>query len=108
MKILQEVHKNLAIVGICPSPTQASDTKIKLIFLVFATGFASSALYICPDANTFLEYSFSMYITTAVAMITFIYAIVTFNMAKLFDTIFGCQKLLEGSKLNHIRTKLNL
>lgn len=98
MKILQTIQMNLAIMGMCSNPTQASNRKIKLIFSMFVSGLTVSTIYICYDASTFLEYSFSMYVMTAHALITVIYAIAIFNMSKLFDLISQCQELYEESK----------
>lgn len=105
MKLLQGVQTNLLIVGICSNPTQASSTKIKLIIPLFVFGLTTSAIYLCHDANTFLEYSSSMYITTALAMTIFVYVIFIVNMSKLFDLISECQELLDQSK--SIRFKAN-
>lgn len=98
MKILQSVQKNLAIVGVCSNPTHASNRRIKLMFSLFVYSFAASAMYFCHDANTFPEYSSSMYITAAIALTTFIYAIIILNMPKLFDLISKCQEICEQSK----------
>lgn len=105
MKILQVVQKTLAIVGICQNPTRASSRKIKLILSLFVLAIIFSTIYICHDANTFLEYSYSMYLTTVIALVIFDYVIVIFNMSKLFDLIFECQEIFEQSKSTNLKAK---
>lgn len=83
MEILQIVQKSFAI---------------KLIFSLFVSGFTLSTLFVCKDANTFFEYSSSMYITATMALITFNYAIVILSMSKLFGLISECLEIYEQSE----------
>lgn len=98
MKIFQTIQKNHAKVGISPTQNRAVNKRIVVTFLLFGLTFVSSVTFLFRDANTFIDYSNNMYITTGQAMIFIVYAIVTFNMVKLFGSIDNLEELINQSK----------
>lgn len=105
MEFFQIVQKNHAIIGICPNQTEASYKRIKITFFLFGLSVLLSTVFLCREANTFLEYSNSLYVTTAVTMVTIIYAISIFKMSKLFEYIYEFRKLVEQSRFTGLDSR---
>ena len=100
MKFFQSIQKNHVRVGICSKRTNESNRKIALIFFLFGMSFTCSLVYLCLEANTFLEYSNNMYITTGSAMILIVYTINIFKMSKLFKFIDYLEEMIDERELD--------
>lgn len=99
MKIFQTIRKNHATVGICQTQ-KAAHEKVVVTLSLYGLTFASSVIFLFHDADTFLDYSNNMYITTGQAMIFIVCTIVTFKMVELFRFIDNLEGLINQSKLN--------
>lgn len=101
MKIFQTIQKNHAIVGIVPrKQNQSFNGRLVVTFSLFGLSFTSSAIFLFYKANSFLDYSNNMYITTGQAMLFIVCTIIIFKKAKLFQFIDHLEKSLNQSKLD--------
>ena len=65
MKLYQIVQKDFALLGISPNQPNF-DQKSVMAFLIFSLGIISGTVFLFFKANTFLEYTQSIYATTTI------------------------------------------
>lgn len=101
MKILELTQKNFATVGVTahlahqPYPINA---KISIGFLILSSYFICNFVFAFCDAKTFTEYTQSIYVTSAVALIIFCAVVLVLNVKKLFKLIKDCEIIVNTSE----------
>lgn len=101
LRILQTLQQKFAILGICPIETkQACNSRNKLLigFCIFGISSISHCVFLFGVANTFEEYTNSIYMTTMTISIAAVYLIVVWKMENLFQFIENCEQIIDKSE----------
>lgn len=83
MKVFQEVQKNFIAFGIVPNQSKLNG-KLAVTWLVLSLSTTLSASFLVFDAETFQEYTTSIYLSSGGAMAAALFTITIFKMEKLF------------------------
>lgn len=70
-------------------------------FVLFGLSLLSLFSYLFNEANSFMEYTQSVYMTGAIILIGLSYAIIVIQMKKLFEFIGFVENLHSGKKSDH-------
>lgn len=95
-------RKYFAIAGITVNLAERScplNRKILMGFLMLGSGIYSSIAFITRDAETFAEYTQSIYMGSLLTFISFAVLILLSRVTEVFDAINGCDNLVHTSKL---------
>lgn len=101
IKILHTVQKNLIYLGIGLNPAiklQTSNGKILINFLILTTAVVWMLLYILNNAETFTEYTQSIYLSSSFILMILALIITIFNSTKLYKIINHCECLINIRK----------
>lgn len=101
MKILGLVQTNFATIGINPNRSRRqhlSNAKISIGFLILSCFFICSFIFAISEAETFTEYTQSIYMISTVAFIILAFAIIIFNVEKMFELINDCENIADISE----------
>lgn len=102
IKILQIVQKNLTFIGIGPDSAmhlQSYIGKILIGLLLIGSGIFDLLIYIFTVAETFAEYTQSIYVCSVFILIALSLVITIFNLNNLYKTINDCECLINTSEL---------
>lgn len=97
MKLFQVVQKNFAIVGISQNQPESTGKLVKTCS-IYGLTFTLSALYLFFEAESFLEYTSNIYVTTAIAVISTYCIILILKLKKFFNLIEKLEKLIGNSE----------
>lgn len=100
-QIFYTIQKNFEILGISANQSLQKcplNERILLGFVLLAMCLFSFLLYVFNEANSFMEYTQSVYLTGAVVLISFTNVIVVIQMKKLFDFIISVKNLHNGNE----------
>lgn len=103
MKVFQLTQANFASAGIFANSTiksQRFNMEIVKSFLIIGSSITCSLMYAFLEANTFAEYTQSIYSGSLAALIFFALVIIIFNVKKLFRLIKTCENIVNMSELN--------
>lgn len=97
IKAFKTIQKNFAAVGISPSlitQSQPLDGKISIIFLTICSLLTLICVDIFNDAETFSEFTQSIYIASVLVLILFVLMVLIFKADDLFKFIAGCDTII--------------
>lgn len=103
MKAFKTIRKNFAMAGISPKLATQSyplNGKIRMHFLILGSAFTLTSMYISNIAETFSEYTQSIYFATVVLLYIFSLVILILSVDKLFDLINCFDCMINASKCN--------
>lgn len=101
MKAFKTVQKNFSLLGICPDLVNQSyplNCKVITALLVIITGVSFVVTYVCNDAETFIDYTQSVFVAAAGSLVLFLLLILILKVKKLFEFISRCDLMLNTSK----------
>lgn len=101
VKVLQQVQKNLAAIGISSdliSQAYPFNRKILMVVIMICYGCTSSSLYIFLEAKTFDEYTQSIYIFSACVLISIIFIITYSKLRDIFQFIDSLENVMNFRK----------
>lgn len=101
LQIFQKIQTNFAVVGISPELVTQSypmNGKIFMGFLSMGSGFIFMCVYTFYYAQTFAEYTQSIYISAVAFLILTILTIIILNAEKLFNLINYGESIANTSK----------
>lgn len=101
MRSFKTVRKNFAWLGICPELVQQSypfNLRVIMALTVIAAGVSFVGLYVYNDAETFIDYTQSVFVAAAGSLVLFLQLILVFKVEKLFEFIDRCDAMLNQSK----------
>lgn len=96
MKLLQFTQKIFKIVGI-DSPQNPFNRRMLMVFSVCCMSSASACVFLFHEAKNFMEYSNSIYITTAFLLVVVCYTILITKMEDTFELIDNLESTVEKS-----------
>lgn len=100
MKIFELTLKNFATVGITanlPRQPYPLNARISTGFLILNSYLICNAVFVVYEAETFTDYTQSIYIGSSTALILFALIILVFKSKKLFQLIGDCENLINTS-----------
>ena len=105
MKAFRLTQKNFALAGISPNLLTQSyplNGKILMGFLTLGLAIISLLMYVFNDANTFIEYTQSIYMCSLATLIVFAVMILILKRVTLYEFINGMDETINISpwKLN--------
>lgn len=95
--ILQTVQKSLSYLGIGLNPAhklQSFNGKILIDLLILTTAIIWSLMYIFNDAETFTEYTSSIYLCSSFILIILVLIITIFHSTELYKIINACECII--------------
>lgn len=98
--VFKAIRRNFAVIGIGPelaTQTYPINRKIFIGFLALCLVIASLLAYISNDAETFADYTQSIYVCSIAVLITFALAFTISNAGQLFDFINICNSVANTS-----------
>lgn len=98
IRLLQANQKNLLIYGIGPHEKPFNKRNLLTLFSFSSCIFVSGA-YFFFEAETFEQYTQSVYTTTALINVTLMFTIVVRNMRQFFDCVNQAEEIIDGSEL---------
>lgn len=98
MKLFEIVRRNFAILGISPHKHPFNRNSLETFFICGLSCILCGVFLIC-NANTFREYTESIYMTTMQMVIASIFTIVVVKTSKLFQFVDDFEKYIENRKL---------
>lgn len=98
MRILQTLQQKFAILGICSIEMYHNKNKLLIGFLIFGISTISHFVFPFGVANTFEEYTNSIYMTTMTLSLLTVYSIVIWKTGKIFQFIEGCEQTIGKSE----------
>ena len=101
MKIYQIVQKNFEILGISPNKSYWNKKSAKSFF-IFNLVLISSILFLVLKANTFLEYTMNIYITTVVFAMWIGFIAMLFQKENIFQMMIRFEEFLNKSEYREI------
>lgn len=104
LKIYQVIQKNFATLGICPNLTMQPypiNGKIFIGFQILISGIYFLLMYIFNDAQTFIEYTQTIYICSCATLMSIAFIIILINVEKLFNLINNCEKVINTRMCSH-------
>lgn len=102
-KAFEIIQKYFAKIGIAPSLADQAypfNRKILFGFSMLSLGNCCSFVYITYVAETFADYTQSVYMLSFGILIVFALIILIFNVEKLFEYMDECDDLINTSKLS--------
>lgn len=96
MKLFQVVLKNFSILGISSDHSKLNGKLVKT-FLIYALGGSLSVAFLFYEAKTFMEYTSNIYVTTAIAVISTYFTILTLKSKKFFKLIDNLMIFIDES-----------
>lgn len=97
MKPFQIVKKNLAVLGLAANQPVFNKKLVK-ICLFYSLDFTLSAVFLFLKAETFLEYTSNIYVTTSLLVICSYFVIWILKLEKFFGLIDTIQRFIGKSK----------
>lgn len=99
MKLVLSGQRSLAILGIKPNQSLFN---LNFLFVVFinATNVGGNWLYLIHEANTFVEYANSIFITITITMAAVSVLILAFEKSLIFTSLDLCEQLVEKRENN--------
>lgn len=97
MKLFQVVQKNFAVFGIAAN-RPIFNKKLVKICLYYGVDLTLSTVYLVFEAETFLEYTSNIYVTTALLVICSYFAIWILKLEKFFALIDDVERFIRESK----------
>lgn len=104
LKALEIIRKNFAIISITPSLADQSypfNGAILFGFLSLAAGIYCTSVFIIYEADTFAEYTQSIYMDSLLIFISIALLILMAKVGKLFEVINCCNDIVNTSELQH-------
>lgn len=102
MKYFQIVQKKFDHLGIS-SIRSRCDGKSAKVFFILSLAIILGILFLFFEANTFLEYTINIYITTVVLACGISNTVVLFKKEKIFESIDNFEKFFDESEYNRIQ-----
>lgn len=105
MKILQLIQHDFRVLGVGTlhqSIAQNYTVNKKFVhkFFILCLDIGSCCVYFCIDANSFQEYSMSVYVSTTFMLGAVAYAICVWKNQPIFETIDKAEKTIDESEFN--------
>lgn len=102
IKAFKTIQKNFAMIGIGPKlvKTQSYPLKAKIAIGSLISGCILESVYIFNDAETFSEYTQTIYGASAAIVLIFALVVLIAKVEKLFEFISQSNRLLNMSKWN--------
>lgn len=97
MKLFQIVQKNFALLGICSNESRLNRKSV-MIFLAFGLAINFGILFLFFKANTSLEYTNNIYMTTVMILSCIAFAIMLLKKGKLFKLIAKIEEFFDESE----------
>lgn len=96
MKLFQIIQKNFALLGISSNQSLCNRQSV-VAFSIY--GFASifSSAFLFFKANTFLEYTMNVFVTTTIFAIWIAFTVILFKKQNLFQLIDEFERLFDKS-----------
>lgn len=101
MKLLQIVKKNFEFLGIGSKRSFSNNIKSVIAILIFSLSTSLGTVFLLFEANTFLEYTTNIYVTTTTfgALVEFIS--ILFQKKNLFKLIDEMENFVDTSECIH-------
>lgn len=102
-KILQSVLTNFAILGIQPDSVAQPcllNGRILIGFCSLGLAMIGFLNYLIYEAETFIEYTQTVYIESAVVTMMFILMIIILNVEKIFKFMENCEQIVNMCRCN--------
>lgn len=96
MELFQFTQNTFETVGI-DSTQNPFNRKVLIIFSVCCISIISACIFLFHEANNFMEYSNSIYITTAYLLVTVCYTLLITKMEDTFDLIDNFESTVDES-----------
>lgn len=97
MKLFQVIQKNFEVLGISPNQ-RSTNGKLVATSLIYGLSITSSAVFLFFEAESFLEYTSNIYITTAIGVICTYFIIWLIKLEKFFKFIENLESFFGKSK----------
>lgn len=97
MKLLQIIQKNFAYLGISPNQSHWN-VKSAMDFFVFSSITVLGAVFLFFKANSFLEYTMNIYVTTAAFGVSIVFITMLFQKEKLFKLVEKFEEFVDESE----------
>lgn len=110
LRVLQSIQKNFAMLGIVPAlvtQTFPLNEKVFLDFSILSSAIICNFTYTFSEANTFVEYTQSIFMSTLAALINFALLILILNIEKLFGIFNGFEDIANTSQCDIFNIFLN-
>lgn len=101
LKAFNTIRKNFAMVGYSPTLVTQSypfNWKIFIGFLLLISNITFVCVFIFNDAETFFEYTQSIYIASVVGLFIFIFVILILKVEKFFEWINRSDRMVNTGK----------
>ena len=101
IKIFQIIQKNFATIGIGPNSAmqlRVFNGKILFTSLTLASFILSNLVYFFKDAETFTEYTQTIYLGSGGILVTLAFIIILLHLNELFKIINDCECLVNTSE----------
>lgn len=98
-KVYEIIQKNFALAGITRNLANRPFNGVILFgFIVIGSGISSTSAYIIYDAETFADYTQSIYVVSVAIFITSVLLILVLNVKELFDLFDSSGDLVNTSE----------
>lgn len=101
MKSFKMVQKKFALLGITPElalQPYPFNLRVMMALSAIATGVTFVGIYVANEANTFGEYTQSVFVAAAGCLVLFLLMILVFKVEKIFEFINHCNFMINRSK----------
>lgn len=98
MKLFQVVQEKFAFLGICAKQSLSNNVKSVMVFVIVGLGTAVGIVFLLFKANTFLEYTMNIYITTTLFGVWIEFIAIIFQKKNLFKLIDEIEEFYHKSK----------
>lgn len=97
MKFFQSNQQNLSILGIS-SIEKPFNRRMMKAYLIYGLSTISANLFLILEANSFSQYTNSVFVTTALAMILICFSMMVFKATELYQFMDDCEEMVVNSK----------
>ena len=104
MKFFQVVQANFALLGISSNQSRCNE-KSAITCLIFGLAITFGILYLFFKANTFLEYTMSIFVTSTLCGLWFDFLSMLIQKQRLFELISESEEFVEKSQYLQVKNR---
>lgn len=104
MKIFQLLQKNIAHLGLAADQIPFNKRSLLIIF-IFCSGIILNCVYFFHRAKTFQEYAESVFVVTAIIVVTLDFTFIVWRMRHFSNCVNEAEQIIDDSEfriINHI------
>lgn len=107
MKLFQVVQTNFAFLGVSSNQARLNGNVVATC-LLYGLSVTSSAIFLFFEANSFIEYTSNIYVTTALGVISTYFTIWIIKLEKFFILIDNLENFFEKSECFTFERRMNI